>query len=95
MKEYDEDAAMRQMLGADGAGDVDENTTAEVLDLIFDYYEENGDLDPDFDNDEETDVAAMVAYIQKYLRKNATSTLSDAQVEAMVLAEIAYEESLL
>ena len=96
MKEYDEDTAMRLMLEAEGAGKVDEDTAAEVLDLIFDYYDENGDLDINFDDeDDEPDIAAMVAYVQKYLHKNGAVNLSDAKVEAMVLAEIAYEESLL
>lgn len=99
MKEYDEEAAMKQMTSAPGCNNVDDNTAAEVLDLIFDYYDENGDLDIasafDDDDDDENDIAEMVAFVQKYLRKNSDTNLTDAQVEAMIRAELDYEESLL
>lgn len=98
MKEYDEEAAMKQMLSAPGTANVDENAAAEVLDLIFDYYDENGDLDINSafdDEDDENDIPAMVAYVQKYLRNSSCTPLSDQQVEAMIRAELDYEESLL
>lgn len=100
MKEYDEEAAMKQMILAPGCSSVDDNTAAEVLDLIFDYYEENGDLDissafDDDADDVENDISEMVSFVHKYLQKNSGSNLTDAQIEAMIRAELDYEESLL
>lgn len=80
------------------AGRRDDDAVCEILDLIFDYYEENGLLDIDFDSDddEDADTGAMVAYIMKYLAKHpAAVPFTAAEIEAMVKAEAAYEESLI
>ena len=76
-----------------------EDAVYEVLDLIFDYYEDNGDLEIDFDDedisDDGTDIAGMVKYISKILAKRPASVnFTNAEIEAIVKAEIAYEESL-
>lgn len=73
--------------------EIDREYLYQVLDLIYDYDEENGFLD--IDNDEDEDIDALVAYIQKYLAKEKDIDLSADEIRALVEAEIAYEESLL
>lgn len=95
MKEFDEDEAIAKMCAACVPPCTDKDTAYEVLDLIYDYYDENGELDIDADGDD-ADAAEIVAYITGSFRKNApAAALTDAQILAMVKAEIEYEESLL
>lgn len=95
MKEYNENEAVEAMSAVLPEASRDTDSVCEVLDLIYDYYEENGELDID-DGEEETDVGAIVEYILKYFRKNAPEVnFTPAQLADMVRAEIEYESSLL
>lgn len=98
MKEYDEDEAVRLMCEAAGlemssAAD----TAVEVLDLIYDYYDANGELDISADdNNADTDVEDVAAYIEAQFAKNAPAVaLTRSQIVAMIKAEVEYEESLI
>lgn len=95
MKEYDEDEAITLMGKALGEDAPSEEDIYQVLDLIFDYYDENGELDIDADTDADTDIDEMVSYIVRYLKGKSDVELSPAQIKTLVLAEIAYEDSLL
>ncbi len=96
MKEYDENEAVALMSKTLVPEKRNENAVCEVLDLIYDYYDENGDLDFNLDSDDDVDLDAMVSYIARYLRKNSPEVeFSDEEIAAMVKAEIEYEESLL
>lgn len=99
MQEYDDNKAVKLMCAALEPSRRNEDAVFEVLDLIFDYYEDNGYLDLDFDEDDDsddaTDLEGMVAFISKTLAKNpAAVRFSDDEIAAMVKAETAYEESL-
>lgn len=96
MKEFDENEAVQAMCAATDlpADDKLNDCACEVLDLIYDYYEENGQLDVADDSDD--DVAAIKAYVSRQLlRHPATVELTDAQLEAMIEAELDYEDSLI
>ena len=97
MKDYDETEAIAAMLAVLRPAGRDEDAVYEILDLIYDYYEDNGDLDITLDDDEaETDIEAMVAAIAKQLRRRPASTNFDNdEIKAMIEAETAYQESLL
>lgn len=97
MKDYDESEAVAAMLAKLAKDRRNDDAAFEVLDLIYDYYEDNGDLDISIDDDEsETDLAEMTAYIIKQLHKHpADIDFSPEEIEAMIRAEIEYEESLL
>ena len=97
MKDYDETEAIAAMLAVLRPDRRDEDAVYEILDLIYDYYEDNGDLDITLDDDEaETDFEAMVAAIAKQLRRHPASTNFDNdEIKAMIEAETAYQESLL
>lgn len=71
MKEFDEDEAI-QLMNATLANDRRSADGAQaVLDLIYDFYDDNGDLDINLDDEDEedTDVDEMVKFIAKYLKK--------------------------
>ncbi len=93
MKEFDEEQAVDAMAAAIEFKEIDRDYLYQVLDLIFDYDEENGHLD--IENDEDEDIDAIVAYITKYLAKEKDIDLNADEIRALVEAEIAYEESLL
>ena len=97
MKDYDETEAIAAMLAVLRPDRRDEDAVYEILDLIYDYYEDNGDPDITLDDDEaETDIEAMVAAIAKQLRRRPASTNFDNdEIKAMIEAETAYQESLL
>lgn len=96
MKEFDENDAVKAMSAATGLPDSSElyDTACEVLDLIYDYYEDNGGLDIGDDSDD--DAAAICAYVGAQLERHpAILDLTEAQIAAMVNAELDYEDSLL
>ena len=95
MKEYDEDEALKAMGAALGENAPSNEDLYQVLDLIFDYYGENGELEIDAEADDDTDIDEMVAFIAKYLKGKSDSTLTTEQIKTLILAEIAYEDSLL
>ncbi len=96
MKEFDESEAVAAMCKATGlpGSDALNDTACEVLDLIYDYYEESGSLDISDDSDD--DIEAIRDYVSAQLRRHpAEVELTDEQLAAMVAAELDYEESVL
>lgn len=95
MKEFDENEAVACMCKVLPEDMRDTDSVCEVLDLIYDFYDENGELDLDAEGGD-SDVADIVAYIERYFKKNAPAMrFTTGQLEQMVAAEIDYEESLL
>ncbi len=101
MKEFNENEAleaMRAALEPGKAAKYTDDDLLEVLDLIFDHYEENGDLEPDGDDsdvDDEAEVAATVAYVTRYIKKDKASKIDPSDVPALVRGEYGYELSLI
>lgn len=101
MKEFNENeavAAMREALGATAATKYSDDDLLEVLDLIFDHYEENGDLEPDGDDsdvDDEAEIKATAAYVSRFVKKAKNTKIELADVEALVRGEYEYELSLI
>ena len=96
MIEYNETEAVALMAAAVPENLRDIDAICEVLDLIYDYYDENGDLDIDADEYADEDIEDMTAYIMRCFAKNGPSTeFSGEQISAMIRAEIQYEESLI
>ncbi len=95
MKEYNENEALSAMAAVLTPERRDEDAITEVLDLIFDCYDENGMLDLDDDADD-MEADAITDYVRKMLRKNPPEIdFTDDEIRAMVEAELGYEESLL
>ncbi len=73
----------------------DDDTILEIIDIIFDYYEDNGLLELDIDDDEaDGDVDAIIMYAKKLIGKDNRLGLSDGEIAEIVKAEIDYELSL-
>lgn len=77
----------------------DDDELLNIVDMVFDYYEQNGMLDPDFDDEDDTqsaeDLAAtLVEYATRMLRRDKGATLSPDHLPQIIEAELKYEESL-
>jgi len=99
MKEYQEkDAvkAMRSALDAEASARISDDELLNIIDIIWDWYEDQGllDIDADADTDEDVNTQALVAHVRKLLAKDKLSPVLPAEVEPLVAAQLAYEQSL-
>lgn len=98
---YDENDAVKAInaaLQAKGLQVYPEDELLNVIDMIWDYYDENGllDIDDDFEADEDEDIQSeLVDYIMRMLKKDKGSAIRLADVPDIVCAELEYEDSLL
>ena len=97
MKLYDEKEAVAYVRSRCGCVGMSDDDILIVIDAIFDYYDENGDLDLDldFDDDDDDDRGDDAGEITDYV----TDVLSDSGLPAEVIAtivkaELDYENSL-
>ena len=82
MKEYNEDDAIRHMRASvDGADAYDDDQILNLIDIIFDYYDDNGGLDIDC-------ASALIA-------RDKGSIIRQEHIAPLVAAEIEYEISLI
>ena len=66
-----------------------------VIDMMYDYYEQNGMLDPDNDDDDTEDIEKeLTEYVVKMLRRDKLAQIDVDDVPAIVKAELDYEDSL-
>lgn len=74
-----------------------EDEVLNVIDMIWDFYEENGLLDPDADDEDPDDDIEpdMIDYVTRMLRKDKGASIDPADVPLMVRAEVEYEDSVL
>ncbi len=98
--EFDENKAVEwinKALVEAGRKPYDEDQVLNVVDMIWDFYEENGLLDIDVDADEpDEDIEPdLIDYVTRMLRKDSGATVDTADVPLMVKAEIDYEDSVL
>ena len=99
MKEYQEKEAikaMRATLTAEASARIDDDELLNIIDIIWDWYEDNGllDIDADADTEEDVNTQALVAHVRKMLAKDKLSPILPAEVEPLVAAQLAYEQSL-
>lgn len=99
--EFDENKVVEYINGslvAAGRAAYDSDEILNVVDMIWDFYEENGMLDVDLeeDDDPEEDVEQdLVDYVCRMLRKDKAACVLAEDVPLIVKAEIEYEDSLL
>ena len=96
--DFNEDKAielMRAAVPADRAALYTDDELLNVIDMIWDYYEENGMLEIDLEDDvEDEDLQGdLVEYVRRMLRKDRAAKVLPEDVEALVNAELDYEES--
>ena len=101
METFDESKAISLINSAlrnKGRKEYDEDQLINIIDMIWDYYEENGllDIDDDFEADDDEDIQSeLVDYIIRMLKKDKLSEVDPEDVPVIVSAEIDYEDSLL
>ena len=68
-----------------------------VIDMIWDYYEENGLLAVESDPDEDPDdiESDVIDYVSRMLRKDRNAKVQQEDVPLMVKAEMEYEDSII
>ncbi len=94
--EYNEDNAIAYMRShVAGAEAYDDDQLLNLIDIIFDYYEENGDLDIDAEGDDDDDIEALAAHAAKLLAKDKGNLIAREHIAPLVAAEIEYELSLI
>lgn len=92
-KEFDEDEAVRFMQdNANTSMRYGEEQMLNIIDIVWDYYEDNGLLD--IDSDEELDIEDLVDTAKRLIAKDKKSGIKPEDIEPLVMAELAYEESL-
>lgn len=98
---YDENKAVdyiNEALKANGLAPYQEDELLNVIDMIWDYYEENGllEIDDDFESDEDEDISAELCdYVQRMLKKDKHAVIKPEDIPVIVDAELAYEDSVL
>jgi hypothetical protein len=68
-----------------------------IIDMIWDYYEDNGFLEIPTDddaNDEEPQFHNILAYVKKMLAKDKLAVVDIDDAHYIVEGELAYEESI-
>ncbi len=98
MKEFDEKEAvkaMREVLSPEASERCSDDELLNVIDIIWDWYDENGLLDIDTEaDDDDVNVDALTAHVRKMLAKDKLSPIRPDEVEPLVAAELRYEQSL-
>ena len=93
---YDEDEAVKFILDslpADAKERVDNDKIEYVLDVVYDYYEENGLIDEDSTEEASIDEEEMFKYILKSAKKDKMG-LSEDDIQLILDGEYEYGKSL-
>lgn len=98
MKEFDEkDAikAMRAAISDENSALYDDDELLNVIDIIWDWYDDQGLLDIDAEaDDEDVNTDALIKHVGKMLAKDSDSPIKREDIELLVSAELRYEQSL-
>ena len=97
--EFDESEAiqyMRQHVAEGVHSNYDDDELLNLIDIVYDYYEQNGLLDIDLgdDDDHDLDVDDLLEYVGRMLRKDRGAKLTAEHARPLVEAYLKYEESL-
>lgn len=75
----------------------DDDQILNIIDIIFDWQEENGllDISADIDDEEEEiDIDNLTGYVIRMLHKDKGNLIPDNLVRPIVVAELDYENTL-
>ena len=98
--EYDENIAIKQIrkvLSDKSNAIYNDDEILNVIDMIWDFYDENGMLDIDLEDGEDDSVAIyseLCDYVIRMLKKDKEAKILPEDVPAIVKAEVDYELSL-
>ena len=67
-----------------------------IIDIIWEYYEDKGFLSLNLEDTEEEqlDPDELIAYVKKIIKEDEELMMDPKDIEVIVKAELAYEESL-
>lgn len=86
---------MRNAISEESSRLYDDDELLNVVDIIWDWYDEQGLLEIDSEaDDEEVNVDALIKYVRRMLLKDKASPVQQSDVEPLVMAELRYEQSL-
>lgn len=92
--EFDEIKAIKFIQNEIGIN-IDDDEILNIIDIIWDYYEDNGLLDFSIDNlENDIDVSSLIKHVQATIKKDKLTKIDIDLVEKIVLAELKYENSL-
>lgn len=93
--EFNEEDAIKYIISRLGEGytNVDEDEILNIIDIIWDYYDDKGLLD--LSNDEDTDVDDLIAHAKKVTAKDKECPFTPEEVENIVRYELEYEKNTL
>lgn len=100
MLAYDDAAAVafiKKNISQDLAEKLNDDEVLYLIDLIYDYYESRGYLDMANDESEEVveiDEDELLGYVVKNARKDEVGQYNEDDVRQIVMAEMAYCESI-
>lgn len=92
---YDENQAINYIneeLGKTLGVSYPDDDLLNVIDIMWDYYEENGLLD--LDSDDELDIDHLVESVARLLKKDRENNIKPEHIETIVKAELDYEDSI-
>ena len=98
--EYDENIAIKQIrkVLSDKSNTIyDDDEILNVIDMIWDFYDENGMLDIDLEDgeaDSEAIYSELCDYVVRMLKKDKEAKILPEDVPVIVKAEVDYELSL-
>ena len=98
--EYDENIAiklLRKVLSVKSNAIYNDDEILNVIDMIWDFYDENGMLDIDLEDgedDSEAIYSELCDYVIRMLKKDKEAKILPEDVPAIVKAEVDYELSL-
>ncbi|MBP1677561.1 MAG: hypothetical protein H6Q20_2120 [Bacteroidetes bacterium] len=93
---YDEDEAVKFILGflpEEAKAGIDDTKIEYVLDVVYEYYEENGLIDEDSTEEASIDEEDMFKYIQKCAKKDKIE-ITDEEIQLILEGEYEYGKSI-
>lgn len=98
MKEFDEKEAikaMRTAISEEKSRLYDDDELLNIIDIIWDWYDDQGLLDIDAEaDDEDVNTDALIKHVGKMISKDTDSPVKREDVGPLVMAELRYEQSL-
>lgn len=87
---------MRAALSPEASQRCDDDELLNIIDIIWDWYDDQGLLDIDTEaDDDDVNVEALNSHVRKMLAKDRMSPIRPDEVEPLVAAELQYEQSLI
>lgn len=97
MEEFEEKhaiAAMRSAISPESNRLYDDDELLNVIDIIWDWYEDSGFLEIDSEDDTDFNEEDLINHVKKVLSKDKLSPIRPEDCEMLVKAELSYEQSL-